>query len=205
METRHTLKIELPLNALGGLLPLLGQGVQLQVPVEINLEALLCDYLKVPREYLRDRIQTIFLNGRAVDREDQALVADGAVVALSAAMPGLAGATLRKGGHLAGMRSEISQGSDLPAHAGSHQGRITLKLFNVIAREMGPGILAQGIHTSGDQLADILKTVTAPDLSDAVRMHWDDRAIAAGQVSDLLASNDPILLRVVVFDSAETT
>lgn len=205
MKTRHTLKIELPLNALGGLMPQLGQGVQLQVPVEISLEALLCDYLKVPRDYLRDRVQTIFLNGRAVDREDQALVADGAVIALSAAMPGLAGATLRKGGHLAGMRSEISQASDLSAHAAGHQGRITLKLFNVIAREMGPVILAQGVHGTGDQLVDILKTLTAPDLSDAVRIYWDDKAISAEQASDLLQPNDPILLRVVDSDSGKTT
>lgn len=198
MKTNHTLKIELPSNALGGLMPLLGQGVDLQVPVGISLEALLCDYLKVPRDYLRDRVQTIFLNGRAVDREDRALVADGAVIALSAAMPGLAGATLRKGGHLAGMRSEISQASELSAHAASHHGRITLKLFNVIAREMGPDILAQGVYSTRDQLVDVLKTLTAPDLSDAVSVHWDDRAIAASQLSDLLPANDPILLQVDV-------
>ena len=59
-------------------------------------------------EYVDKRIQTLFLNGKAIDNPDTALLKEDSTLALSAAMPGLLGATLRKGSYYARMRNEIS-------------------------------------------------------------------------------------------------
>lgn len=54
--------------------------------------------LGLPHFYVEERIQTLLLNGLAVDDPDTAVLESGARLALSAAMPGVLGATLRRGG-----------------------------------------------------------------------------------------------------------
>ncbi len=134
----------------------MGQGVGIRTATGISLKVLLCDHLGVDPNYLEDRIQTILVNGRAVDHVDQVNISDGDVIALSAAMPGLVGTTLRKGGHLAPMRTEISQQrvtSDT-IH-GPGEGIITLKLFNMVAKEIGTKVLSRGIWLKGKVLAAV--------------------------------------------------
>lgn len=148
---------------LQGLLHLLESGVRLNVRVGGSLAELLCDQIGIPRDYLDGRIQTLFLNARAVDNVDTAKVADGAVIALSAAMPGLMGATLRKGGTFSGLRAAISQEDGVTSDDPSW-GTITLKLFNLVAREMGPHLLAKGVVFPAGRLADFLETAAPTDL-----------------------------------------
>jgi len=59
----------------------------------------------IGQDYIDKRIQTIFLDGKPVDDLNSAIIKDGSTISLSAAMPGLAGATMRRGGALATMRS----------------------------------------------------------------------------------------------------
>lgn len=146
-----------------GLLHLLESGVRQEVSVGGTLAGLLCDQIGIPRDYLDGRIQTLFLNAKAVDNVDTARVEDGAVIALSAAMPGLVGATLRKGGAFSGLRAAISQ-KDIVTSDDQAGGTITLKLFNLVAREMGPDLLAQGVVFVGPRLADYLETAAPGDL-----------------------------------------
>lgn len=147
-----------------GLLHLLESGLRLDVMVGCSLARLLCEQIGIPKDYLDNRIQTLFLNAKAVDDVDTATVGDGAVIALSAAMPGLVGATLRKGGTFSGLRAAISQ-RDTGAAEGLVPGTITLKLFNLVAEEMGPDILARGALFPGKRLADYLDTAAPPDLT----------------------------------------
>ena len=146
-----------------GLLHLLESGVHLDVRVGGTLAELLCGQIGIPREYLDGRIQTLFLNAKAVDNVDTARVEDGAVIALSAAMPGLMGATLRKGGTFSGLRAAISQ-RDAGAAQEQAQGTITLKLFNLVAREMGADLLARGVVFPGRRLADFFAKAAPADL-----------------------------------------
>ncbi|TAL36687.1 MAG: hypothetical protein EPN93_07630 [Spirochaetes bacterium] len=95
-------------------------------------------------EYIRTRVSTIFLNGMPVDDVEKAHLAPGCVLSLSAAMPGLVGATLRKGGILSPMRSGISYREDASATGGGGF-LVRLKLFNMIMREAGPDILLGGV------------------------------------------------------------
>jgi hypothetical protein len=127
------------------LVPLLQQGVQMEIENGCRLEDLLCRQWGLDRDYVYGRISTLFLDGRPVDDIESARVRDGAVLALSCAMPGLIGATMRRGGVLAGFRSSIShREAQQKADAGA-QGTITVKLFNMLTRELGPHLLARGI------------------------------------------------------------
>ncbi len=142
MQTSTTLTFSFSPSNPGAWAPLLGGGMGISTPVGISLKNFLCDQLMIPSDYLEHRIQTILVNGRAVDDEDQLHISNGDVIALSAAMPGLAGATLRRGGHLAPMRAAISQNRTKSTADGHQRGIVILKLFNLVAKEIGPQILS---------------------------------------------------------------
>lgn len=137
-------------------LQLFGKGVELECRVGCSIRDVLCGQLGVEADYLDNRVQTVFLNSKAVDDVDNTVVSDGAVLALSAAMPGLAGATLRKGGHLAAMRSQISHETGATCATGG-TGRIILKLFNLLLKELGPHFLARGVRVRGESMEALLR------------------------------------------------
>lgn len=135
-----------------GLLPrffkLLEKGFMLEAQTGCSIKELLCSQFAIPEVYLEERVQTIFLDANAVDDVNRAMVSNRSTLALSASMPGVAGAMLRKGGHYAAMRSQISfarSGSKSQAQ----KGRIILKLFNLVAKELGPKFLRDGIWLEG--------------------------------------------------------
>ena len=76
----------------------LRQGVELEGQVGCSAAAFLCQQYGLSSEYLDKTIQTIFLDGKPVDDVNSAMITPGSRLALSASMPGLAGATLRKAG-----------------------------------------------------------------------------------------------------------
>jgi len=137
--------------------PLLGGGFLLSGAAGGRLEEFLQREAMIGADYLRERVQTLFLDGRPVDDPAAAVVADGAVVSLSAAMPGLAGAVLRRSGRYAAMRRPISHDAGREADATLSPVTVTLKLFNLIARELGPQFLARGIRIDGEALRDFLE------------------------------------------------
>ncbi len=136
--------------------PLLQQGVRVEVRVGCDIQSLLCNQFKMAPDYLADRVTTIFLNGKPVDEVASAVVTDGATLALSAAMPGLVGATLRKAGSLASFRNTISHRNEATPSNACEDGFITLKLFNMLLPEVGPQSLAHGVWTSGRELQTCL-------------------------------------------------
>ena len=132
------------------------QGVRVEIRAGSSIRQVVVDQLGIAEDYLENRVQTLFLNGKPVDDVDAMKVSDGSILALSAAMPGLAGATLRKGGKYAAFRQQISLGCDSPVLA-LRKGRITLKLFNQVAEEQGPALLRTGIEVSGGELLDVIR------------------------------------------------
>ncbi|RPH49996.1 MAG: hypothetical protein EHM85_12000 [Desulfobacteraceae bacterium] len=127
---------------------LLENGFIIKGKVGCSVKEFLCNRMFIEQEYLDKRIQTIFLNGKPVDDVNSAMVKDGSTISISAAMPGLAGAMMRRGGALASMRSGISY---VPAETGSdsYEGKVTIKFFNLISRELGPEFLKRGIIIEG--------------------------------------------------------
>ena len=145
--------------------PLLGQGFTLKIQTGISVRDLLCRQIGISDDYLDQRIQTIFLDGKVVDNVDTAVIRQGSTLALSAAMPGLAGATLRRGGAYAAMRSQISHKNN-PVDNSAGNGTVMLKLFNLVALELSPMFLKQGIWIDGKSLDHFFKRV--PDF------FWDE-------------------------------
>jgi hypothetical protein len=143
-----------------GLLPPFFQFLQggffLGASVGCSIHALLCEQLGLGEEYVLHRITTLFLDGKPVDDIDSAVVRDGATLGLSAAMPGLVGAAMRRGGAFASLRSSITaKEGDASARRGA--GVIRMKLFNMVMREIGPEFLKRGITVRSTELIDFFK------------------------------------------------
>jgi len=136
---------------------LLENGFIIKGKVGCSVKEFLCNRMFIGQDYLDKRIQTIFLNGKPVDDVNSAIVKDGSVISLSAAMPGLAGATMRKGGVLSSMRSGISC---IPAETGSDsfEGKATIKFFNLISKELGPEFLNRGVIIEGKTFSGFIDT-----------------------------------------------
>jgi len=133
---------------------LLQSGFNLKIRVGMNVEATLTREFGLNPDLL-DKIQTVFLNGKAVDDLESSVVKEGSILALSAAMPGLVGATLRRGSYYAAMRSQITA-AETQATTAPKEGMVTLKLFNLLISELAPIFLAKGILIEKKILLDFL-------------------------------------------------
>ena len=150
------LKLRIEEAGLSFFLPLLEKGVSLPARTGCSVRDFFCEQLGLPENYLDQRIQTLFLDARPVDNVKTALVQDGSTLALSAAMPGLLGATMRKDGWYAAFRKDISQSAQC---CGQHQanGMVRVKLFNMVAKEIGGQLLQRGVRIDGTDLHSIAK------------------------------------------------
>ena len=135
---------------------LLGHGFSVNVQTGTSVKELLCNQLGIHEDYLAQQIQTIFLNFKVVDDIKSAIVDQNATMALSGAMPGLVGAILRSGGYYAPMRSQISHEKDQP-ESQLKNGKITLKLWNLVVKELGPTFLQQGIWIEAEEVQSFIK------------------------------------------------
>jgi len=154
IPARH-LSIALRGERISAFLPLLQSGVRVVCRAGVTLEELLVDQWGIGAEYVASRITTLFVNSRAVDNVATTLIQGGAVVALSGAMPGLVGATMRRGGFYAAMRGAMTYREDA-ANPGHGVEWVRVKLFNLLLRELGPGFLARGIIMTAAELSEFI-------------------------------------------------
>jgi len=132
----------------GEFLQIFRTGVGVAVRTGCRLKDLLCGQFGLDESYVERRITTIFLDGRPVDAVGSERVREGSTLALSAAMPGLAGAILRRDGALAPLRANLERGDGEKSEAPERDGVITVKLFNLLAPELAPGFLRRGVLLS---------------------------------------------------------
>ena len=174
---------------LSSFFPLLQRGVVVPAMLGGPLKELLTKQFGIPEEYVTGRITTIFLDNHPVDDLERSLIHEGSRVTLSAAMPGLVGAMMRRSGILATLRQGIShaeQGGDL----GAGQGTLKLKLFNLLLAEIGPLVLARGILLQRNELDGLFgggdplgrDCITAwdlcePDAGDAILLRVNVREV----------------------------
>ena len=187
--------VTLSLVMKGGMVPiffqLLGHGFSMTVQTGCSVKELLCRQFGIPEDYLAERIQTIFLNAKVVDDISSTSVTEGSTLALSGAMPGLVGAMLRSGGFYASMRSQISYNQNKPS-SGTRAGKITLKLLNLVVKELGPAFLKQGIWFNGQKLQEFIRhhleelksggTATElngepVEIDNLLELDWDDETV----------------------------
>jgi hypothetical protein len=110
-------------------------------------------------------------------------------------MPGLAGAVLRKGGVLATLRQGITYRNDSDAHD-TCEGRVTVKLFNMTTREVGPLILRRGIWTNGAEFKEVVKRCDDTLLGACHRATSDGQTVDLDDLCARLSDADAIFLQV---------
>lgn len=137
--------------------PLLRTGVGVAIPCALSVRSLLCDLLGLDPGFVEQRVATLFLNNSPVDDLDATLVSPGDTLALAAAMPGVAGMTMRRNSPIKTMRADITCARTAAEAGPDPAGTVTLKLFNFIALEAGPALLAQGVLAPAPALAQALR------------------------------------------------
>jgi hypothetical protein len=138
---------------IGDFFPIMQQGFLVTAWLPCTVENLLHEQFGLDHEYISDRITTIFLDGKAIDNTDEAPVRDRSTIALSAAMPGVVGASMRRGSFYAAMRDALtSTEKEIPSE--SFEGLVRIKLFNLLLPELGPGFLKRGIIMTPSELSD---------------------------------------------------
>ena len=148
-------ELQLSLDILPRLSPLFQKGFRVEIETGCTLESLLRDQWELSPEYVQERISTLFLNGKPVDDISTATVTEGAVLALSSAMPGLVGAVMRRGGFFSSLRDGITYRENVK-DGRIRRGIITVKLFNLLIEEIGPRFLMRGFFVNQDDLANAM-------------------------------------------------
>jgi hypothetical protein len=169
---RQTFQLQLPQDQLNIFFPLFQKGVTVPAIVGCTLKNLLVDQLAIPADYVTERVTTIFFDNSPVDDLDRTIIHDGSRVTLSAAMPGLVGATMRRGSFYAALRQGISHGADSGKKTDA-SGTVRLKLFNLLLAELVPTVLARGVILEQDELHELLRSLpiqTKPTLHDTRRI-----------------------------------
>jgi hypothetical protein len=133
---------------------LLQKGCFVKVRTGCSLSDLLCDQFGISPDYIKNDIKVIFLDYSPVDDLDTAVIKDGAILALSAAMPGLVGAAMRRDG-LSWMRSSITYHEQESKHE-KQEGVLHVKLFNQVMADLGESFLRRGVYVKSVFLADFL-------------------------------------------------
>lgn len=124
---------------------LVQEGIRVRVGSGESVHAFLTERLGLAAEYVAGRVSTVFLDGEVVDDLHAATLREGALLALSAAMPGVAGAAFRRDGHYSAMRVEITRPARSPAlEPTDATAVIRVRLFNLLIEEIGPLLLDHG-------------------------------------------------------------
>ena len=131
---------------LQSLYSLLEQGVGVMSRDGASLAQFLGQDVGLDVEFLAHEVQSIFCNFRPVDSLETSHVHEGTVVALSAAMPGLVGAVMRKDGVLASLRETITDhGEDTVAADDALQVLVWFKAFNTLREHLARLLLRRGV------------------------------------------------------------
>ena len=171
--------VDLPLVARFFLL--LQQGVKIRRRVGCSVDAFLREEIGVSPATI-EKIQSIMLDGKPVDDISSALIHDGSVLALSAAMPGLVGATLRRGGAYSSFRGAITY-HETGVVCAPVEGWVRIKIFNLLMAELGPGLLRKGVLVEAVDLLGYLAD-RAQELWQGCTVTLDGKTIEVGRLQN---------------------
>ncbi len=157
-ECAAIIRFRLKANWISTFSQLLQQGIMVRVQAGCSIKKLLGEQLGLNPEYVDREIRTIFLDGKAVDDLEKSILSNGSILALSGAMPGLAGASLRRAGPLASFRSQITH-RDHDGALLAGEGMIVLKLFNSLIEDLGPALLEKGVYMSKEKFKNFMKSL----------------------------------------------
>lgn len=142
-------------------------------------------------DYITDQIQTIFLNGTATDNMETPMEGDNPTLAISAAMPGLAGAIFRRNSLHAALRTVKNR---IESHSTTDRIVITLKLFNAIARDRGAQLLKEGVTMKSNTLSAFLANRT-PLQTHIANIHINGDQVPFARLTETLSKFESLHLR----------
>jgi hypothetical protein len=176
---------------------LLQQGVKIRRRVGCSVDVFLRQEIGVTPETI-EKIQSIMLDGKPVDDIGSSLLQDGSTLALSAALPGLVGATLRRGGSYSSFRSVITYHETGKACA-LGEGWVCVKIFNLLMAEMGPDFLRTGVLLRSSDLFSFLME-RKEDFRERCSATLDGKTLDIGMLdgSTELVGQDYVLLTVAI-------
>jgi hypothetical protein len=172
---------------------LLQNGIDVRTPFPCTIGDLMDRLPGFTPDYINNRVQTIFLNGSAMDNLATPISGKNPVLAISAAMPGLAGAIFRRNSIHAALRSKAASSSG--ENGSKEMLTVKLKLFNMIATERGEALLAQGVGIAGDILAAFL-TDHPTLLSSIVNVRISEKEVNSADLVQRLQKAGNIFLTI---------
>ena len=188
-----TVALRVAANSLKQFTTLLQSGIFLSAVQGITIADLLTALPGFSLDYIQRRVQTIFVNGLPADSLEQQISEDNTVLAISAAMPGLAGAIFRKGGAHASLRTATATADN--SSSADTQITVRLKLFNIIAKERGLDLLTEGclLASSGVEKFLAYRPPLAAAIDDCT---IDEQAADDSSLQETLATHQRILLTI---------
>lgn len=176
--------------------PLLQSGIYLRTSsIGCSIRSFLSGQLALADDYIRQRISTIFLDGMPVDDPDTAVLRNGSRLALSSAMPGLVGATMRSGSPLASFRDSISYKASCSLT--DREGFVFLKLFNLVMHDLCRMILNAGVIVPASVLEGFLREKSAV-VGCCTRILLNGRELTPDRLSAGLTDADAAAIELTV-------
>jgi hypothetical protein len=194
--TSHRLRLVVSDAVIPLFFRLLQQGVQVDCTVGESIDSFLRGDLCLEKGFVDKMIQTVFLDGMPVDDIEGVNIKEGSIVALSGPMPGVAGATLRRGGYYSSMRKEISCRAQA-AGGNLKRGTVIVKLFNVLTETLGPGLLERGAGVRGQDLGALLRGQQAQVTRALRSAELDGLPVDLGTAMAQARGDDRMVLQVV--------
>ncbi|MCK5311603.1 MAG: hypothetical protein KAJ62_05810 [Desulfobacteraceae bacterium] len=176
----------------------LEKGVKKEINVGSDIKTMLLDQLNVSVDYIDNRIKTMFLDGRPVGDINSTIINDGSTLALSAAMPGLAGATFRRLENTISSKYKIDKRKETKKIK-QQNGIIIIKLFNLVLRELGPLFLKSGVLVSKKELTEFFLRQSEAFLKACKSVTINDRitTIEALKQIDIADNSELIQLNIM--------
>lgn len=193
-EHRPQLTLLIPAHAIDRFTTLLQAGVIVKMDRPTSIGEFLLSLPGFNQQYIAERVETIFLDGLPVDDLSKIITGGHPVLAISAAMPGLAGAIFRKNSFHAALRTTDGKNGENDLQ---EEGTVSvlLKLFNIVARERGGDILSNGCFISANTLLKFIR-YRSQLFSVVLHCSYDGKISKISELQDRLQLTDIIFLRV---------
>jgi hypothetical protein len=175
---------------------LLQQGVMIRCRTGCSVGAFLREQIRARNETI-EKIQSIILDGKPVDDLETARIKDGSTLALSAAMPGLVGATLRRGGAYSSFRSAITY-HETEAACEPGEGVVKIKIFNLLMSDLGRDLLKKGVIVSAADVRNFIAQQSYDFWQGCRRITLDSAPVASETLREAawLSGKDQVILSV---------
>jgi hypothetical protein len=175
---------------------LLLQGVMVRCRTGCSVGAFLREQIRARNETI-EKIQSIILDGKPVDDLETAWIKNGSTLALSAAMPGLVGATLRRGGAYSSFRSAITY-HETEAACEPGEGVVKIKIFNLLMSGLGRDLLKKGVMVPAADARNFIGERSYDFWQGCRRITLDSAPVALGILREAawLSGKDRVILSV---------